>query len=48
MIRNLLWDLKENDKERWKRLQGILKLLYPAATIDVEFDKDVDRFITSA
>ena len=48
VIRNLLWDLKENDKTRWKQLRGILERLYPAATVDVEFDKDVDRFITSA
>lgn len=48
VIRNLLWDLKENDKNRWRRLRGILERLYPAATIDVEFDKEVDRFITSA
>ncbi|MBL9158386.1 MAG: AAA family ATPase [Verrucomicrobiales bacterium] len=47
VIRNLLWDLKENDVDGWKRLLGILKRLYPEARIDVNFDKDVDRFIGS-
>lgn len=47
VIRNLLWDLKENNKERWKRLKEILGRLYPAATLDVSFDKDVDRFIAA-
>jgi predicted ATPase len=47
VIRNLLWDLKENDDAGWNRLLGILKRLYPEARIDVNFDKDVDRFIGS-
>lgn len=47
VIRNLLWDLKENDKERWRKLKGILERLYPAANLDVTFDREVDRFITS-
>ena len=47
VIRNLLWDLKENSKDRWKKLIVILDQLYPAAKLDVKFDADVDRFITS-
>lgn len=47
VIRNLLWDLKENNKERWKKLKEILVRLYPTATLDVNFDSQVDRFISS-
>lgn len=47
VIRNLLWDLKENRKDRWKLLKGILGRLYPMASIDVNFDKDLDRFISA-
>ncbi|MBI4517720.1 MAG: ATP-binding protein [Deltaproteobacteria bacterium] len=47
VIRNLLWDLKENERERWKLLKGILARLYPLADIDVAFDKEVDRFIAT-
>lgn len=47
VLRNLLWDLKENNKDRWKLLKQILTRLYPAATLDVSFDREVDRFITS-
>lgn len=47
VIRNLLWDLKENNKERWKKLKEILERLYPTANLDVNFDRDVDRFISS-
>lgn len=48
VLRNLLWDLKENDKERWKLLLGILERLYPESKLDVVFDREVDRFISSA
>ena len=47
VIRNLLWDLKEHNKERWKKLKEILERLYPTATLDVTFDSQVDRFISS-
>jgi predicted ATPase len=47
VIRNLLWDLKENDRDRWRLLREILSQLYPTASIDVNFDRDVDRFISS-
>ena len=47
VIRNLLWDLKENNKERWKKLKEILERLYPTANLDVTFDREVDRFTTS-
>ena len=47
VIRNLLWDLKENNKERWKKLKEILERLYPTANLDVMFDREVDRFISS-
>ncbi len=47
VIRNLLWELKTNDEKGWKRLIWILTRLYPSAEIDVNFDKDVDRFIGS-
>jgi predicted ATPase len=47
VIRNLLWDLKENNQDRWKMLKGILERLYPTATLDVNFDSQVDRFISS-
>lgn len=47
VIRNLLWDLKENNKERWKKLKEILGRLYPTASLDVTFDSQVDRFISS-
>lgn len=47
VIRNLLWDLKENNKPSWKQLLGILSRLYPGSAVDVTFDKDVDRFISS-
>lgn len=47
VIRNLLWDLKENNKERWKKLKEILERLYSTANLDVRFDREVDRFITS-
>jgi hypothetical protein len=47
VIRNLLWDLKENDKARWKTLRDILARLYPSSNLDVLFDKDVDRYIKS-
>lgn len=47
VIRNLLWDLKENNKEGWKKLKTILTRLYPEANLDVTFEKDVDRFINS-
>jgi hypothetical protein len=45
VIRNLLWDLKDRDKKRWKLLQRVLKQLYPQMEIDVDFDKEVERFI---
>lgn len=47
VIRNLLWDLKENHPGRWKLLKSILARLYPAAALDVAFDRDLDRFIAS-
>jgi predicted ATPase len=47
VIRNLLWDLKENDKERWRLLFSFLERLYPASKVNVAFDRDLDRFIAS-
>jgi|GEM_PF-1629314 len=47
VIRNLLWDLKENHSKRWKVLLEVLKRLFPNSNVDVTFDKDVERFIRS-
>ena len=47
VIRNLLWDLKENNKGRWNKLKEILERLYPSSKLDVTFDSQVDRFISS-
>jgi hypothetical protein len=48
VIRNLLWDLKQNHQDRWKRLLEILNQMYPKSELDVAFDQQVDRFIGSS
>ena len=45
MIRNLLWDLKENAEPRWCKLLSLLAELFPTSAVAVDFDLDVDRFL---
>jgi predicted ATPase len=45
MVRNLLWDLRENAKPRWSKLQELLAQLFPDSSVAVDFDIEVDRFL---
>ena len=45
MVRNLLWDLRENAKPRWNKLQELLAELFPESAVAVTFELEVDRFL---
>ena len=45
MVRNLLWQLRENAPQQWSKLQDFLVELYPESRLDVNFDIEVDRFL---
>ena len=45
MVRNLLWDLKENAEPRWRRLVSLLSDVFPESSLAVDFQLDVDRFL---
>ena len=47
MVRNLLWDLREQAGPRWNTLQELLKELFPESAVSVEFDLEVDRFLNA-
>ncbi|NUN97022.1 MAG: AAA family ATPase [Candidatus Omnitrophica bacterium] len=45
MVRNLLWELQDKAKERWRLLIRFLERLFPDSSVTVNFDVEVDRFI---
>lgn len=45
MVRNLLWQLRDNAPKQWSRLQEFLVELYPESRLDVAFDLEIDRFL---
>ena len=47
MLRNLLWDLRENAGDRFAKLTSLLKHLFPESRLEVRFDIEVDRFLTA-
>lgn len=47
MIRNLLWELRENAAPQWEKLVGLMASVFPDSRIDVRFNIDVDRFLTA-
>ena len=47
MIRNLLWDLRENAGDRFSVLIELLGKLFPESRLDIRFDIEVDRFLTA-
>ncbi len=47
MIRNLLWELRENAAPQWEKLVALMASVFPDGRIDVRFNVDVDRFLTA-
>ena len=47
MVRNLLWELRENAPQQWEKLVSVMASVFPESHIDVRFDIELDRFLTA-
>lgn len=45
MIRNSLWDIRENAPQQWGKTVDLLQQLFPESNVSVDFNMAVDRFI---
>ena len=47
MVRNLLWELRQNAPRQWEKLVALMTSVFPDSRIDVRFNIELDRFLTA-